>query len=818
MSPKSPLPARILIPVANPGTAEELIRLGAAMLDPRAGELSALGIVEVPEGMPLSEGATRARHARRLLQKVLDYAPHGTTIHPIVRIGRHAAEGIIEASAEQEADLIIFGWGGKAPTTTDGRNGPDGLLPDHRRGRPRVPGRHRRRQAARRDATSSASSCRSAAVRTPSSRCASPTPSPPPRRHGRRPPPRPAGHHDGRPGAGRASARDLRQAAPARAAARPSCARRPNVRNAILREAERADLVVMGASASPAATAPRPTCSGRCPRRSRARAKASVIVVKTREAIGRTDVRGRSPRGPRRWPPPTAPPRRPAPCRPASSAGSASRTSTTPSSPTCVGSSSSRRSRASRSAWSCRRSTRRRPIGPIVRKAMREMVGRVPLLDEVLVIDSASTDRTREIAEAEGARVVQHPDVLTRYGSFRGKGEALWKSLFETTGDIVVWADTDVRNWHRRMVYGTLGPLLHEPRLQYVKGYYQRPIVEDGVLKEGGGGRVTELVARPLINLFYPELSGLIQPLSGRVRRTPIAARVDPVLHRLRGRDRAPHRRRRTGRHRGSRPGRPGAPRPPEPGARGPVADVVRHPAGGHEADRGAAARRGLFAELGSTMKLPRSGKGRLSLEVIELADQERPPMIRIPEYLERQRRSGGEVIVRALDVTAYEDAIDGLAELLVDAVDHGAGVNFMAGVTVDETRAWWGTVAMASPTGPSGPVVAFDDDGRVVGSTVLLYARNPNSPHRGEIGKVIVHPSARRRGLGRLLMEAAEARSLGGRSLAPDPGHRHRIGRRRDLPVARLARGGRRPGLRPDAGWDPDPDDVLLEGPPRGG
>ena len=150
---------------------------------------------------------------------------------------------------------------------------------------------------------------------------------------------------------------------------------------------------------------------------------------------------------------------------------------------------------------------------------MREMVGRVPLLDEVLVIDSASTDRTREIAEAEGARVVQHPDVLPRYGSFRGKGEALWKSLFETTGDIVVWADTDVKNWHHRMVYGTLGPLLHEPRLQYVKGYYQRPIVQDGVLKEGGGGRVTELVARPLINLFYPELSGLIQPLVGRVRR-----------------------------------------------------------------------------------------------------------------------------------------------------------------------------------------------------------------------------------------------------------------------------------------------------------
>src|SRR4029078_8223905 len=115
-----PLPARIVIPVANPSTAEELIRLAAALLHPHTGELTALGIVEVPEGMPLSECATRARHARRLLQLVLDFAPDGTTIDPIVRIGRPAAEGIIEASAEQEADLIIFGWGGKAAAGRDG--------------------------------------------------------------------------------------------------------------------------------------------------------------------------------------------------------------------------------------------------------------------------------------------------------------------------------------------------------------------------------------------------------------------------------------------------------------------------------------------------------------------------------------------------------------------------------------------------------------------------------------------------------------------------------------------------------------------------
>ena len=115
-----PLPARILIPVANPVTAEELIRIGASLLEPRTGELTALGIVEVPEGMPLSEGATRARQARRLLQKVLDYAPEGTTIHPLVRIGRHASAGIVEAAAEQEADLMIFGWGGKSGPHREG--------------------------------------------------------------------------------------------------------------------------------------------------------------------------------------------------------------------------------------------------------------------------------------------------------------------------------------------------------------------------------------------------------------------------------------------------------------------------------------------------------------------------------------------------------------------------------------------------------------------------------------------------------------------------------------------------------------------------
>ncbi|OGO58974.1 MAG: hypothetical protein A2V85_00895 [Chloroflexi bacterium RBG_16_72_14] len=262
-------------------------------------------------------------------------------------------------------------------------------------------------------------------------------------------------------------------------------------------------------------------------------------------------------------------------------------------------------------------------VGPIVRRAIREMQERYPLLDEILVIDSASTDDTRAIAAGEGARVVQHPDVLSRYGSFQGKGEALWKSLYETSGDIVVWADTDVRNWHHRMVYGTLGPLLVEPRLQYVKGYYQRPIVEGGVLKEGGGGRVTELVARPLINLFFPELSGLIQPLAGEYAgRRSLLEQIPfftgyavEIGHLIDASERA---------------GIEGLSR---------MSFVILQAVMKRLEER---RRVRLFAELGSTMKLPRSGRGRLSLEIMELADHERPPMIRIPEYLERRQAAAG--------------------------------------------------------------------------------------------------------------------------------------------------------------------------------
>jgi glucosyl-3-phosphoglycerate synthase len=105
--------------------------------------------------------------------------------------------------------------------------------------------------------------------------------------------------------------------------------------------------------------------------------------------------------------------------------------------------------------------------------------------------------------------------LLERLKPREGKGEALWKSLLVTRGDIIVWIDTDIVNIHPRFVYGILGPMLINPQIQFVKGFYRRPLKVGRKMQAGGGGRVTELTARPLLNLFYPELSGVIQPLSG---------------------------------------------------------------------------------------------------------------------------------------------------------------------------------------------------------------------------------------------------------------------------------------------------------------
>lgn len=150
-------------------------------------------------------------------------------------------------------------------------------------------------------------------------------------------------------------------------------------------------------------------------------------------------------------------------------------------------------------------------VGPIVETLRTRLVEDVPLLSEIVVMDGSSTDGTRRAAEEAGARVVMDHEVLPGLIPGRGKGEAMWKSLAVLSGELVVWLDADVVDFDPAFVTGLLGPLLTDPDVGYVKALYRRSLGAD----DEGGGRVTEICARPLINLFYPELAGFAQPLSG---------------------------------------------------------------------------------------------------------------------------------------------------------------------------------------------------------------------------------------------------------------------------------------------------------------
>jgi glucosyl-3-phosphoglycerate synthase len=154
-------------------------------------------------------------------------------------------------------------------------------------------------------------------------------------------------------------------------------------------------------------------------------------------------------------------------------------------------------------------------VGRIVRRIRRDLVQRVPLVDELVVMDSGSIDRSRDEAAAAGATVVRREDVLGELPPRAGKGEVLWRSLAATTGDLVVYVDSDLTDFSPSFVTGLLGPLLTDPTVQFVKATYDRPLHTGELMLPAGGGRVTELVARPLLALHWPELSGFVQPLGG---------------------------------------------------------------------------------------------------------------------------------------------------------------------------------------------------------------------------------------------------------------------------------------------------------------
>jgi glucosyl-3-phosphoglycerate synthase len=140
---------------------------------------------------------------------------------------------------------------------------------------------------------------------------------------------------------------------------------------------------------------------------------------------------------------------------------------------------------------------------------------RTGLVDELVVVDAASADGTASIAAARGARVLQESELLSDHGPARGKGDAMWRGLAATTGEIVLFVDTDTEDFDEVFALGMLGPLLTDPEVQFVKGSFRRPFRVGEVRVPDGGGRVTELVARPLLNLYVPELAGFTQPLAG---------------------------------------------------------------------------------------------------------------------------------------------------------------------------------------------------------------------------------------------------------------------------------------------------------------
>lgn len=154
-------------------------------------------------------------------------------------------------------------------------------------------------------------------------------------------------------------------------------------------------------------------------------------------------------------------------------------------------------------------------IGKIVSIIRRELMEAVPLVDEILVIDSDSTDETRAIAARAGARVFRSAEISPETGSHTGKGENLWKSLHASSGDLICYLDADIANFHAGFVTGLIGPLLSDPAIDYVKAYYERPLAEGDSFHSNGGGRVSEILVRPMISLFYPELVEILQPLSG---------------------------------------------------------------------------------------------------------------------------------------------------------------------------------------------------------------------------------------------------------------------------------------------------------------
>ncbi|HEY8169906.1 MAG TPA: glucosyl-3-phosphoglycerate synthase [Candidatus Limnocylindria bacterium] len=645
-------PYRILLPLANPRTAHDLVRIGAGIANGRRTEITALGIVEVPEGVSLSEGATQARTSRRLLQRVLDFGDEeGVELRTLVRIGRYAADGVIEAVGEEGSDLVIFGWGGPPTPSQTARaeaEAAEMTMAGHR-ARPRPV------FSPTIDAVVRESPCDIAVVKQrglehvrsilvpvrggPHAELAMRISRDLAKRFGARivvlhVVPKGVGERaiEREQTAVDAFVRDHGGSRRATGMIREAT----SVRTAIIREAAHHDLVVMGASAQPTNASPDGRyLFGTLAESVASKAKPTVIVVKTKQLVGlATFEELRASEG--------------------TLAHADAFVERTRSLPVVVDKWFAENTFHAHEFADIRKLValkerqnltisvglpalnEERTIGNVIKRVKSALMDKVPLIDQIVVIDSMSTDRTVEIATEIGVPVHRHPEILPETGTYTGKGEALWKSLHVLDGDIVAWVDTDISNIQPRFVYGLLGPLLAEPQLEYVKGFYQRPIRQGDALHAEGGGRVTELMARPLINLFFPELSGVIQPLAGEYagRRslleqlpffTGYAVEIGLLIDIL---DRAGlaaigqvDLERRIHRNQ------------PLPNL-SQMAYVILQGAIRKLEERH---RIELLTEVGRGMKLINTGKENFNLEVREIGDEIRPPIASIPAYLERR-------------------------------------------------------------------------------------------------------------------------------------------------------------------------------------
>ncbi|GFP21586.1 glucosyl-3-phosphoglycerate synthase [Candidatus Hakubella thermalkaliphila] len=497
---------KIMIPLVRGRRTEERLQIALALTARAESKIVVLGIVEVPEDLSFSHGAIPARSYRRLLSRAIQVGrQEDVEIRSMVRISRRIWQGVLDAAAEEKPDLILFDWSGKTKrsdkvfgTTIDRvvQDPPCDIAVIRHHGRtdfkkilvPVRGGPHAELaiDLAMRMATNLHSQVSVMHV-----------------------------YLENISNVQRLREQSIIDKILHEMRLTDQIARlaisSDSIERAILEVSRDYDLIIMGASVPETSD---PHLFGQIPEYVAKNASCAVLVVKTKEPV---DLSQLLPAGTPDW--------------------SFPEVAILPSPETRISEIVDKwfaentfhhsefndierllqlkRKQNLTISLGLPALNEEKTIGAIIRVIKEELHDKHPLLDEVVLIDSGSTDRTVDIARKLNVPFYVHQEILPEMGWYRGKGDALWKSLHVLKGDIIVWIDTDIRNIHPKFVYGLIGPLLTESTIKYAKGFYRRPIKKGGILLETGGGRVTELTARPLINLFFPELSGMMQPLAG---------------------------------------------------------------------------------------------------------------------------------------------------------------------------------------------------------------------------------------------------------------------------------------------------------------